>query len=173
MGVSGSYIRRYPQGRYPQMSLTDTAIKAAKPAAKPYKLFDERGLYLLVKPRGGRLWRLKYRVDGREKSFRSAFIPTCRLPRRGNGATKRADCLPSKSILVLAKKRSAWPRQTHLNPSRASGWHFKSGGSPRRPSYESSVGSKTSVSLSWAAPHRKNHSARPLGRAEAHRSPWL
>jgi hypothetical protein len=37
------------------MSLTDTAIKTAKPAAKPYKLFDEKGLYLLVNPRGGRL----------------------------------------------------------------------------------------------------------------------
>ncbi len=49
------------------MSLTDTAIKTAKPGAKPYKLFDEKGLYLLVNPRGARLWRLKYRVDGREK----------------------------------------------------------------------------------------------------------
>jgi hypothetical protein len=29
--------------------------------------FDERGLYLLVDPRGGRLWRLKYRVEGSEK----------------------------------------------------------------------------------------------------------
>ena len=47
--------------------LTDTAVKAAKPRERPYKLADERGLYLYVTPTGGRLWRLKYRVEGREK----------------------------------------------------------------------------------------------------------
>jgi hypothetical protein len=49
------------------MKLTDTAIKAAKPALKPYKLFDGRGLYLLVNPDGSCWWRLKYRFAGREK----------------------------------------------------------------------------------------------------------
>lgn len=47
--------------------LTDAAIRAAKPRGKPYKLFDERGLYLLVTPQGGRLWRFKYSVGGKEK----------------------------------------------------------------------------------------------------------
>jgi integrase len=61
------------------MSLTDTAIKAAKPAAKAYKLFDERGLYLLVKPSGGRLWHLKYRVDGREKVLSLGVYPDLSL----------------------------------------------------------------------------------------------
>ncbi len=46
------------------MALTDTAIRRAKPKAKPYKLADEKGLYLLVSPSGGLLWRLKYRVNG-------------------------------------------------------------------------------------------------------------
>ncbi|MHB8571129.1 MAG: Arm DNA-binding domain-containing protein [Metallibacterium sp.] len=32
--------------------------------AKPYKLTDERGMYLLVKPEGGRLWRFDYRPPG-------------------------------------------------------------------------------------------------------------
>jgi integrase len=61
------------------MSLTETAIKAAKPAAKPYKLFDEKGLYLLVNPRGGRLWRLKYRVAGREKLLAIGSYPDLSL----------------------------------------------------------------------------------------------
>jgi integrase len=61
------------------MSLTDTAIKAAKPAAKGYKLFDERGLYLLVKPNGGRLWHLKYRIDGREKVLSLGVYPDLSL----------------------------------------------------------------------------------------------
>jgi integrase len=61
------------------VSLTDTVIKAAKPAAKPYKLFDEKGLYLLINPQGARLWRLKYRVDGREKVLAIGVYPEVSL----------------------------------------------------------------------------------------------
>lgn len=46
--------------------LTDSKIKALKPREKPYKTADGDGLYLLVTPTGGKLWRLKYRIDGRE-----------------------------------------------------------------------------------------------------------
>lgn len=49
------------------MALTDVAIRNAKPAAKPYKMGDAGGLYLLVTPAGGRLWRLKFRIAGKEK----------------------------------------------------------------------------------------------------------
>ena len=35
------------------MPLTDTAIRNAKPGEKPVKLFDARGLYLEIAPRGG------------------------------------------------------------------------------------------------------------------------
>lgn len=47
--------------------LTDTVIRSVKPGEKASKLFDGGGLFLLVKPNGARLWRMKYRVDGREK----------------------------------------------------------------------------------------------------------
>jgi integrase len=46
--------------------LTDSKIKALKPREKSYKVADGGGLYLLVTPTGGKLWRLKYRMDGRE-----------------------------------------------------------------------------------------------------------
>ncbi len=46
------------------MTLTDITIRNAKPRAKPYKLADERGLFLLVQTSGGKLWRWKYRIDG-------------------------------------------------------------------------------------------------------------
>lgn len=49
------------------MPLTDAAIRAAQSQQKAYKLFDERGLFLLVTPAGARLWRLKYVFEGREK----------------------------------------------------------------------------------------------------------
>jgi len=48
------------------MALTNTAIRNAKPQAKPYKLTDEKGLFLLVQPSGGMLWRFKFRIDGRD-----------------------------------------------------------------------------------------------------------
>ncbi|MGA9265970.1 MAG: Arm DNA-binding domain-containing protein, partial [Rhodomicrobium sp.] len=37
--------------------LTDTAIRNAKPRAKPFKLSDGAGLHLLVSPNGSKLWR--------------------------------------------------------------------------------------------------------------------
>ena len=46
---------------------------------RPYKLFDERGLYLLVQPNGGRRWRLKYRVAGREKLLAIGVYPDVSL----------------------------------------------------------------------------------------------
>jgi integrase len=55
--------------------LTETKIKAAKPRQKPYKLSDEKGLYLLVNPSGGRWWRLKYRYGGKEKKLSLGVYP--------------------------------------------------------------------------------------------------
>jgi len=48
--------------------LSDSAIKKAKPREKEYKLFDGGGLHIVVKPNGSKLWRIKYRFDGKEKS---------------------------------------------------------------------------------------------------------
>lgn len=47
--------------------LTDAKIKNAELREKPYKLSDSGGLYLLVQPKGGKYWRLKYRFAGKEK----------------------------------------------------------------------------------------------------------
>ena len=57
------------------MPLTDTAIRNAKPGKKPIKLFDERGLFLLVTPAGGKWWRFKYRFDGKEKQLSFGVYP--------------------------------------------------------------------------------------------------
>lgn len=48
------------------MALTNANLRNAKPKAAPYKVADEKGLFLLVQPSGGLLWRMKYRVDGRD-----------------------------------------------------------------------------------------------------------
>lgn len=57
------------------VALTDVAVRNAKPSPKPYKLGDSHGLFLLVQPTGGKLWRLKYRVDGREKKLAIGTYP--------------------------------------------------------------------------------------------------
>ena len=61
------------------MPLTDTAIKNAKPADKPMKLFDGGGLYLELSPAGGKLWRLKYRFGGKEKQLSFGAYPAVSL----------------------------------------------------------------------------------------------
>jgi integrase len=55
--------------------LSDTRIRTTKPAVKPVRLYDERGLYLEVTPTGGRWWRLKYRFEGREKLLSMGTYP--------------------------------------------------------------------------------------------------
>ncbi len=47
--------------------LTFRKIQAAKPKEKPYKIFDGRGLYVLINPNGKKYWRMKYRIKGKEK----------------------------------------------------------------------------------------------------------
>jgi hypothetical protein len=49
------------------MALTDPAIKNAKPKEKAFRLFDERGPYLEVRPNGSNNLRLKSRVGGKGK----------------------------------------------------------------------------------------------------------
>jgi uncharacterized protein YifE (UPF0438 family) len=51
------------------MALNNRQIEDAELRAKAYKLFDERGLYILVKPNGSKLFRMKYRFDGKEYSL--------------------------------------------------------------------------------------------------------
>jgi integrase len=61
------------------MPLTDVAIKNAKPRSKPYKMGDAGGLFLLVQPSGGKLWRLKYRIGGKEKKLALGIYPEVSL----------------------------------------------------------------------------------------------
>jgi Arm DNA-binding domain len=57
------------------MSLTDIAIKRAKPGVKSVRLFDGGGLYLEVSPGGGKWWRFKYRFAGKEKRLSLGVYP--------------------------------------------------------------------------------------------------
>ncbi len=59
--------------------LNEVTIRNAKPKEKAYKLSDGQGMYLEIMPTGGKLWRLKYRVDGKEKRLALGAYPLVTL----------------------------------------------------------------------------------------------
>ena len=61
------------------MPLTDAKIRNAKPETKAYKLSDGEGLCLLVTPTGGKLWRLNYRFNGKQKTLALGAYPIMKL----------------------------------------------------------------------------------------------
>ena len=73
------------------MVLTETLIRQTKAGPKPIKLFDGRGLYLLVNPNGSRWWRFKYRFEGREKLISLGTYPDVilKLARDRSDATRQ------------------------------------------------------------------------------------
>lgn len=76
------------------MALTDTAIRRSNPQEKPYKLTDGKGLFLLVNPSGGKLWRWKYRFGGKEKLMTLGAYPDVTL------AAARARHAEARGILA-------------------------------------------------------------------------
>ena len=61
------------------MALTDATVKTAKPKEKDYKLADTGGLYIFVTKAGRKLWRLKYRYEGKEKLLSFGAYPATTL----------------------------------------------------------------------------------------------
>ena len=61
------------------MPLSDARIRGAKAYIKPQKMFDEKGLFLLVKPNGSRYWHHKYRFAGKEKLISYGTYPEVSL----------------------------------------------------------------------------------------------
>jgi hypothetical protein len=55
--------------------LTDIKIRQSKPREKPYKVYDTRGLYMIVSPTGARWWRFKYRYGGKERGMSFGIYP--------------------------------------------------------------------------------------------------
>lgn len=61
------------------MSLSDAKVRNARPRAKPYKLADNEGLFLLIMPSGSKYWRLKYFFAGKEKLLALGVYPEISL----------------------------------------------------------------------------------------------
>lgn len=133
------------------MPLTDTAVRGAKAADKPLRLFDGGGLYLEVAPSGGKWWRFKYRWDGKEKRLSLGVYPAVSLKE----ARARRDEI-KKSLnsgidpSVTRKTAKATRGGDGCFEQVAREWHAK-------------------FSHTWAA----SHAVKILGRFVKHVFPWI
>lgn len=135
------------------MPLNDMACKQAKPKEKAYKLADSGGLYLEVAPSGGKWWRLKYRINGKEKRISLGVYPEVSLK---EARDRRDD----------AKKQIA----AGIDPSE----HRKAHKATRQ---DRAANSFEIVAREWFAKHSPNwvasHSSKILRRFEADVFPWI
>lgn len=114
-------------------TLSATAVKAAKPTDKPYKIHDANGLYLTVNPTGSKIWRVKYKIDKKEYvvnvgDYLDISLEAARVERDKIRAELRAGRNPAiekKAVSIknddynfetvarrwTEKKRSIWSKQ--------------------------------------------------------------
>lgn len=135
------------------MALTDTAIRKAKPGAKPVKLVDGNGLFLLLQPAGGRWWRFRYRFGGKEKMLSLGTYPDVGL----QDARDRRD---EARRLVAAGTDPSVKRQTD-----------------RDASHKAAANTFEAVAREWYAKQKKSwtdsYSSKVIRRLEADIFPWL
>jgi len=129
------------------MPLSDTAIRLAKPGAKPYKIYDREGLFLLVTPKGSKLWRWRYRFAGKEKLMALGEYPVVGLARAREShlavrkmLTDGIDPMTERKAELEAKQREIEERQREAENSfekvARKWWEWWSAGqSPRHADY--------------------------------------
>ncbi len=118
------------------MPLSDTAIRTAKPQAKPYKMADGGSLFLLVTPAGGKWWRYSYRFEGKQKTLSLGTYPDTGLKdARGKHAETRK--LLAQGIDPGATRKAAKAKTENTFEIWARRWHqhWKSGKSERHAGY--------------------------------------
>ena len=106
------------------MALTIKEIDGAKPTDKPYKLADGGGLCLLVPPSGAKLWRWRYRFDGKEKMMALGEYPLVSLKeaRERHAEARKAlasgtDPMAERKAEGEAKQKEAEARQREAENS--------------------------------------------------------
>jgi integrase len=133
--------------------LTVTAVNNAKPKEKPYKLADEKGLYLFIQTSGSKLWRFDYRFQGKRKTLALGVYPEILLA----DARKKHDS---------ARKQLA----NDIDPS-------ESKKAVKASNLEAGANSLEVIAREWAASYFKNksdsHRERTMRRLENYIFPWL
>ena len=123
IGEICGYGKRTPSGADP-LALTIKEIDGAKPTHKPYKLADGGGLCLLIPPSGAKLWRWRYRVDGKEKMMALGEYPLVSLKeaRERHSDARKAlangiDPMAERKAEGEAKQKEAEARQREAEHS--------------------------------------------------------
>lgn len=133
--------------------LNDPACKNAKPREKPYKLSDEKGLYLEVMPNGSKYFRMKYRFDGKEKRLALGVYPETGLKqardKRDDARKQLAQGIDPGAAKQAAKAARAGAAANSFEVI-AREWHEKH-------------------KFKWT----EGHAARIVGRLENDIFPWL
>ncbi len=106
--------------------LTPSAVANAKPQAKPYKLADERGMFLLVQPNGSRWWRFKYRRPDthKENLLSLGVFPDVSL-RQARERRDEARKLIADGIDPAAKRQAERNADTDTFEAIAREWYAK------------------------------------------------
>ena len=116
--------------------LTDTEIKRAKAAEKAYSMGDGGGLYLWVKPTGGKLWRWSYRFEGKEKLMSLGKYPDVSLAQARERHTEARKLLATGVDPMALRKAEKTAEKVAVENSFQSvtaQWleHWQEGKSPR------------------------------------------
>ena len=124
------------RGGMDMAGLTDTEIKRAKAAEKAYSMGDGGGLYLWVKPTGGKLWRWSYRFEGKEKLMSLGKYPDVSLAQARERHTEARKLLATGVDPMALRKAEKTAEKVAVENSFQSvtaQWleHWQEGKSPR------------------------------------------
>lgn len=135
--------------------LTDTTIKNAKPKEKDYKLTDAKGLYLLIKTTGAKLFRFDYRYLTKRKTLALGSYPDVSLA-------------SAREVRDAARKLLS--QDPPIDPSETR----KATKASRR---DSAANSFEVIAREWIASHMKNkaasHRDKVIRRFELYLFPWI
>src|SRR5205823_12810539 len=100
--------------------LTNATVKAARPAARPYKLFDAGGLHLVVRPNGSKAFRMKFQHKGKEQLLTFGAWPELSLT---DARTRRDQVRDRRRRGVDIKVNSAAAGEISTFEQLARAWH--------------------------------------------------
>ena len=86
--------------------LSDAKIRSLKPKERPYEVYDDRGLYMVVNPNGSRWWRFKYKYDRRERGISLGVYPDVTL-QHAREQLQEARQLLARGLDPSAQRRTA------------------------------------------------------------------
>ncbi|MFC6486819.1 tyrosine-type recombinase/integrase [Nitratireductor sp. GCM10026969] len=103
--------------------LTDTQVKSAKKAGKPYKMTDGAGLHLFVSAAGGKLWRFRYEFGGKEKVLSIGAYPGVSLADARKARDEAKEALKTGRDPSVQKKLAKHAAKTETFEEIAQEWY--------------------------------------------------